>query len=82
MQLGNSGIELEYALHGDPQTQPVVLFVPGLGSQLIEWPDEMVAPLISNGKCVLLFDNRDSGLSSTLDNLVPRNEVLLARECD
>jgi hypothetical protein len=42
----------------------------------------MVAPLISNGKCVLLFDNRDSGLSSTLDNLVPRNEVLLARECD
>ena len=51
-------IKVEYVLRGDPTTQPVVLFVSGLGSQLIEWPEEMVTAVEAEGYCTLRYDNR------------------------
>ena len=71
-------VRLEYVLHGDPETQPCCMFVSGLGSQLTDWPDELITPLIERGYSVLLFDNRDAGLSTTLDDLRPQSEVINA----
>lgn len=71
-------VRLEYVLHGDPQTQPCCMFISGLGSQLIDWPQELISPLIERGYAVLLYDNRDAGLSTTLDDLQPQNEVINA----
>ncbi len=36
----------------------------GLGSQLLNYPDEFVAPLVDSGCDVIRLDNRDAGLSS------------------
>ena len=71
-------VRLEYVLRGDPETQPVCMMVGGLGQQLIEWPEALIDPLLELGYCVLTYDNRDAGLSTTLDELQPRNEVINA----
>ena len=54
------------------------MFVGGLGSQLIDWPDELITPRVASGYAVLLYDNRDAGRSTTLDDLQPQNEVINA----
>lgn len=51
------------------QPRPVVLLIMGLGMQLIAWPPEMVQGLVDAGFRVLRFDNRDAGLSQSLDHL-------------
>jgi pimeloyl-ACP methyl ester carboxylesterase len=71
-------VRLEYVLRGDPETQPVCMMVGGLGQQLIEWPEALIDPLLELGYCVLTYDNRDAGLSTTLDELQPQNEVINA----
>jgi len=43
---------------------PTLLLVMGLGGQLIDWPDEVLAGLCRQGFRVIRFDNRDAGLSS------------------
>jgi pimeloyl-ACP methyl ester carboxylesterase len=40
--------------------------VQGLGGQLINWPDHLIDFLISNNFRPIVFDNRDTGLSSRL----------------
>ncbi|MES2819917.1 MAG: alpha/beta hydrolase [Pseudomonadota bacterium] len=45
-------------------SDPALLLVMGLGGQLIDWPDEVVAALCEQGFRVIRFDNRDSGLST------------------
>jgi pimeloyl-ACP methyl ester carboxylesterase len=63
-----NGIELCYRQDGDPGDPPVLL-VHGLGCQLIQWPDSLIAGLVAAGFNVLRMDNRDAGLSSKLDAL-------------
>ena len=55
------GVSLEYEYYGE--SGPVLVLVRGLGSQLIDWPSELVDGLVEEGFRVLVFDNRDSGLS-------------------
>ncbi|WP_437881085.1 alpha/beta fold hydrolase [Pseudomonas sp. LRF_L74] len=43
---------------------PALLLVMGLGGQLIDWPDAVVAQLCQQGFRVIRFDNRDAGLSA------------------
>lgn len=59
-------VDLEYEVVGDRHATPVLL-IGGLGSQLISWDDEICALLATHGYCVIRYDNRDSGLSTALD---------------
>lgn len=72
IRANNIAIEVEdsgagMAANGRPR--PVVLLIMGLGMQLIAWPTEMVQGLIDAGFRVVRFDNRDAGLSQSLDRL-------------
>ncbi|TFV61274.1 UNVERIFIED_ORG: alpha/beta hydrolase [Bacillus sp. AZ43] len=60
-------IELAYETFGDPSDPPVLL-VMGLATQMIGWPDEFCAGLAGRGLFVVRFDNRDIGLSTHLDD--------------
>lgn len=60
------GIELEYETFGDPR-QPTLLLVAGLGSQLLSWRGGLCERLAGRGFHVVRYDNRDSGLSTFLD---------------
>jgi pimeloyl-ACP methyl ester carboxylesterase len=61
-----NGIDIFYDTMGDP-FDPTLLFVNGLGGQLIEWPDELCAKFVARALHVVRFDNRDVGLSTHLE---------------
>ena len=67
-QANVNGIEIEYATEGDP-SDPALLLVMGLGAQLTTWPKGFVDGLRQRGFFVILFDNRDSGLSTKFEGL-------------
>jgi len=70
-QRSNAHIELEYELltpAGSTQNTSTILLIRGLGTQMIEWPDEFLQGLMSRGLQVLIFDNRDVGLSSKCED--------------
>ncbi len=71
------GLTLEYATTGSA-SDPALLLVNGLGSQLISWPDELCERLAAAGRFVVRFDNRDSGLSSKLDGAVADVDAIAA----
>ncbi|MGV0820991.1 alpha/beta fold hydrolase [Martelella sp. AMO21009] len=56
-----NGMRMCYRQDG-PLAAPAVILVAGLGMQLIEWPEELVAGLAKQF-WVIRLDNRDSGLS-------------------
>ncbi|MFN7606403.1 MAG: alpha/beta fold hydrolase [Hyphomonadaceae bacterium] len=58
-----NGIELYYEERGAASGVPLLL-VMGLGRQLIAWPEDFMAELVAAGHRVILFDNRDVGLST------------------
>ncbi len=61
-----NGIEIEYEAFGDSSAQPLLLIM-GLGAQMISWDDALCAQLSDRGFRVVRFDNRDSGLSTWMD---------------
>ena len=61
-----SGIELEYATYGDAG-DPTLLLVNGYTSQMIVWEQVLLDALVAQGLHVVIYDNRDVGLSSKLD---------------
>ncbi|MGE5616664.1 MAG: alpha/beta fold hydrolase [Bacillota bacterium] len=63
-----NGITLEYESMGDPR-DPAMVLIMGLGVQMILWPDAFCELLAARGFHVLRFDNRDAGLSSSMDHL-------------
>ncbi|HEY1456099.1 MAG TPA: alpha/beta fold hydrolase [Candidatus Dormibacteraeota bacterium] len=65
-----NGIELEYETFGDRADAPLLLIM-GLGAQLITWRAEFCAMLAAAGFYVIRFDNRDSGLSTKMDEAGP-----------
>jgi pimeloyl-ACP methyl ester carboxylesterase len=65
-----NGIEIEYETFGDPQGAPLLL-VAGLGVQMLSWDDEFCELLAGRGFCVIRFDNRDCGLSTSMDAAGP-----------
>jgi len=69
-----NGLEIEYESFGDPEATPLLL-VMGLSYQMIEWDDAFCTLIALRGFRVTRFDNRDSGLSSKLDNLGPPDVV-------
>ncbi len=65
-----NGIEIEYAMRGPEDGQPL-LMVNGLGTQLISWTDKLLDGLADAGFRVIVYDNRDSGLSTDFDSFGP-----------
>jgi pimeloyl-ACP methyl ester carboxylesterase len=61
----NGDIEIAYERLGSPEATPLLL-IPGSGSQMVMWPDELCAALVERGFQVVRMDNRDSGLSTWL----------------
>jgi pimeloyl-ACP methyl ester carboxylesterase len=61
-----NGIELEYETFGGPDDPPLLL-IGGLGSQMISWEEDFCTQLAARGFRVIRFDNRDSGLSTRME---------------
>lgn len=76
-----NGIDIAYETFGSPSDPPVLL-VMGLGTQMIAWPDPLCEGLAARGHFVVRFDNRDVGLSTHLTDVpTPRlSEVMLRRQ--
>ncbi|NEX59740.1 alpha/beta fold hydrolase [Noviherbaspirillum galbum] len=64
--LQSNGITIAYETQGDASGEPVLL-IAGLGLQLISWPEPFCRTLVEQGYRLIRFDNRDSGLSSKMD---------------
>jgi len=60
-----NGIEIEYETFGDRSGRPLIMII-GLGSQLINWSEEILQQLVDEGHFVVILDNRDTGLSSKM----------------
>jgi proline iminopeptidase len=58
--MGNA-TQLHIEIRGDDSLPPVLL-IQGLGQQLIDWPEPLIAALAERHR-VILCDNRDAGLS-------------------
>ncbi|MFX1281814.1 MAG: alpha/beta fold hydrolase [Promethearchaeota archaeon] len=58
-----NNIEIEYDTIGDPSSKPLLL-VMGIEAQMFYWPEELLKTLANQGFYVIIFDNRDVGLST------------------
>lgn len=77
-QITANGIQIEYETHGDVH-DPAFVLVRDLGTQLIDWPEGYIEALVQQGFYVVLFDNRDSGLSGKMDDCpVPDSAQVIA----
>ena len=64
-----NGVEIEYDIVGDgPET---VLMIMGLGGQMTRWPPALTARIAAEGFRVVVYDNRDVGLSTGFDAAGP-----------
>ncbi len=62
----STGMELEYATFGSPDDDTLLL-VNGYTSQMIVWERPLLDALVAQGLHVVIYDNRDVGLSTKLD---------------
>ena len=72
-----NGIEIAYETFGDPTDPPMVL-VMGLGTQMLAWPDALCEDLAQRGHYVVRFDNRDVGASTHLKGVRAPSPVAVA----
>jgi pimeloyl-ACP methyl ester carboxylesterase len=61
-----NGLTLAYETFGSPSDPPILL-VMGLATQMLGWPEEICESLAASGFYVIRYDNRDIGLSTHLD---------------
>jgi pimeloyl-ACP methyl ester carboxylesterase len=67
-QLGD--VEICFEKFGDDSNPPLLL-VMGLGTQMIGWDDDFCRELAGRGFHVIRYDNRDSGRSTHFDDVPP-----------
>jgi len=63
----NKDVEIYYRDYGPIDAEPILL-VQGLGGQLVNWPQHLIEFLIENNFRPIVFDNRDTGLSTRVDS--------------
>ena len=63
----NQDVEIYYRDYGPIDAEPILL-VQGLGGQLVNWPQHLIEFLIENNFRPIVFDNRDTGLSTRVDS--------------
>ena len=61
-----NGLRLYYESHGPDDGEPILLIM-GLGAQMTRWSPAFWGKLVDAGYRVILFDNRDVGLTEKLD---------------
>jgi pimeloyl-ACP methyl ester carboxylesterase len=59
-----NGVALRTQAFGDP-ADPALLLIAGATSSMRRWPEEFCSRLARAGRFVIIFDNRDTGLSTT-----------------
>ncbi len=62
-----NGIQIEIETRG-PEAAPAFLLIRGLSTQLIHWPDRFLDHFVDEGFRVVVFDNRDAGLSTKFEH--------------
>ena len=72
------GVTLCYDEFGDPSDPPMLL-VMGLGTQMIAWHEDFCELLVAKGFRVIRFDNRDIGRSTHLRFRPPTTGRMLTR---
>jgi pimeloyl-ACP methyl ester carboxylesterase len=63
-----NSLRLAYDEFGSP-SDPAMILVMGLGTQMIAWPEDFCRGLAANGYRVIRFDNRDIGLSQKMEGI-------------
>jgi pimeloyl-ACP methyl ester carboxylesterase len=58
-------VTLCYETFGDP-TDPALLLIMGLGTQMVAWREDFCRALVDRGFFVIRYDNRDSGRSTSM----------------
>src|SRR4051812_45622549 len=58
-------VTLCYETFGDP-TDPAILLIMGLGTQMIAWREDFCRMLVDRGFYVIRYDNRDCGKSTSM----------------
>src|SRR5687767_6893319 len=72
-------VELAYETFGDP-SDPALLMVMGLGTQMLGWHEDLCAELAGRGFHVIRYDNRDVGRSTYMrEHPVPTVAQLVRR---
>lgn len=66
--VNSNGLKIAYESFGSPQAETILL-IHGTGAQLTAWPKSFCERLANAGYQVIRFDNRDVGLSTSLDSL-------------
>ena len=74
--LNVNGRQLCYEELGDTD-QPVILFIGGLGMQIIDWPKSYLETIAKSGYRVIAYDNRDIGLSDKVSSDISPNFIAL-----
>ncbi len=62
MPMTNGAVQIYYETRGSSEGIPLLL-IQGFTWQLIGWPEEFCEKLVERGAFVIIFDNRDVGLS-------------------
>lgn len=63
-----NGVQIEYETFGDPAS-PALILISGGGAQMTFWQVDFCERLVARGFYVIRFDNRDTGLSTSFDDL-------------
>jgi pimeloyl-ACP methyl ester carboxylesterase len=71
-------VTLCYETFGDP-TDPALLLIMGLGTQMVAWREDFCQMLVDRGFYVIRFDNRDVGRSTSMEGPVPGIRELATR---
>jgi pimeloyl-ACP methyl ester carboxylesterase len=66
----NGSVEIYYETFGDP-SDPALLLINGLGSQCINFDVDFCELFVARGFFVIRFDNRDVGLSTKFNLVLP-----------
>lgn len=61
-----NGIRIEAEVRG-PESAPAFVLIRGLSTQLIQWPEVFLDRFLDAGYRLVLFDNRDCGLSEKFE---------------
>jgi pimeloyl-ACP methyl ester carboxylesterase len=71
----SNGLQIAYEEYGN-DLDPVLLLVQGLAMPLSGWPPALIDALVAEGFRVVIFDNRDIGRSSLLNDMAAPNMLV------
>ena len=78
MRILSGNINLEVKDLGSKTDTPLIM-ISGFGSQLIDWPKDLIEKLIEKELRVIIFDNRDVGLSYKFSDEIIKDPKLIWR---